>query len=104
MSKYRYNPITSKLDLTDGLTDDEIIEFKALSSYLNFNNVTPFSSTNALAIDYSELPRTPVIQIYISDILNNIELADPIIVYDFLNKSITVSFDGKDETGFIIIT
>ena len=105
MSKYKYNAITGKLDLTDDFSEEDRDALSTLNdAYLNFNNITVFDNTNAVIIDYSDMPLTPNIEVFVTDNQNNAHIAYPKMDYDFDNKKVTLYFNNNNESGFIILT
>lgn len=104
MSRYRYNPLTGKLDLTGDLSAEDLATLNELDeNYLDFDNITYFTNTDAVFIDYVDFPLTPSITVFVVDVFNNVNISYPITEYDLTNKSITISFNNIVETGFIIL-
>ena len=75
----------------------EVEEAAKFTLRINFENV------NNVVIDYSPFPARPIIETWIKDNLGGHSKGEPVLDFDTTSESVTVTFGGTYQSGYLIL-
>ena len=63
----------------------------------------PFENVNNVVVDYSSFPARPIVEAWIRDNLGGHSKGEPVLDFDTTGESLTVSFGGTYQSGYLIL-
>lgn len=63
----------------------------------------PFENVNNVVVDYSSFPSRPIVEAWIRDNLGGHSKGEPVLDFDTTGESLTVSFGGTYQSGYLIL-
>ena len=96
-------------EVANAIDDKHVLDFSNIEklveeakSIANFSDRIDFETVSNILVDYSGYPNRPIIETWVLD-NGDYVLAEPEIVYDETNETVSVSFNDNFETGYLII-
>ena len=84
--------LDSQLDIIESRVEAEI----------NFYEEITFNNVSTINVDYAPYPSRPVVEIWIAE-GGDFYLAEADVTYDTTSETITVSFNGSIESGYLVL-